>query len=118
MISLRPANIPEAVATPSLKAMVVQHGQENAVKAVAAVITQSDMMLGGGMQPGVLVEMAHLFIDQYQGRPIGTIIMGVRRGMQQKTIGHKLTYPLLCQWMEDMDAAVEEHNYNEHLRTK
>ncbi len=67
------------------------------------------------MSAGQLVSITKLFLEDFGGRPVGSILMAIRNGVRQSTVGHKLTYPILCEWMRAQDAAVEEHNYTQHL---
>lgn len=85
---------------------------------VIGALSMADTAIGGGTSADQMQVVAGFFIDDFKGRPVGTILMAIRNGIQQKTIGHKLTYPMLCEWVAAIDAQVEEHNYNEHLRTK
>ena len=95
-----------------------EFGQDPVEESLVGALVAADTVLGGGMAKPQIAVMTNLFLDDFKGRPIGTILMAIRYGIQQKVIGHKLTYPLLCEWVNAIDAQVEEHNYNEHLRTK
>lgn len=83
---------------------------------ILALITQADIALGGGTPKDNIALLVKLFMEDFYGRPIGAIIKAVRDGIRKSTVGHKLTYPLLCGWVYDMDEAIEQHNYNEHVR--
>lgn len=108
----------EAIKTPSMLACIREFGQDQVEESLVGALVAADTVLGGGMAKPQIAVMTNLFLDDFNGRPIGTILMAIRYGIQQKVIGHKLTYPLLCEWVNAIDAQVEEHNYNEHLRTK
>ncbi len=96
-------------------ALAREHGREKAEEAVFVALTNADSLLGGGMGATQLVAMTKLFMEDYGGRPVGSILMAIRNGVRQATVGHKLTYPILCEWMRAQDAAVEEHNYTQHM---
>ena len=108
----------EAIKTPSMLAGIREFGQDPGEESLVGALVAADTVLGGGMGKPQVAAMTSLFLDDFKGRPIGTILLAIRYGIQQKVIGHKLTYPLLCEWVNAIDAQVEEHNYNEHLRTK
>ena len=108
----------QAIKTPSMLACIREFGQDPVEESLVGALVAADTVLGGGMGKPQVAAMTNLFLDDFKGRPIGTILMAIRYGIQQKVIGHKLTYPLLCEWVNAIDAQVEEHNYNEHLRTK
>ena len=108
----------EAIKTPSMLACIREFGQDPVEESLVGALVAADTVLGGGMAKPQIAVMTNLFLDDFNGRPIGTILMAIRYGIQQKVIGHKLTYPLLCEWVNAIDAQVEDHNYNEHLRTK
>ena len=110
--------IAEAVKTPSLLACVRQYGPQPVATQMVDAFCQADVALGGGTSTDTIRVITTLFMDDFKGRAIGTLLLAIRYGIQQKVIGHKLTYPLLCEWVNAIDAQVEEHNYNEHLRTK
>jgi len=95
-----------------------EFGQDAVEESLVGALVAADTVLGGGMGKPQIAVMTSLFLDDFKGRPIGTILLAIRYGIQQKAIGHKLTYPMLCEWVAAIDAQVEEHNYNEHLRTK
>lgn len=109
------ADLPSALATPSIIALVREHGRQSVEEQVFAAITAADGLLGGGMSAPQLVALTRMFLDDFGGRPVGSILMAIRNGVRQATVGHKLTYPILCEWMRAQDAAVEEHNYTQHL---
>lgn len=111
-------SIAEAIKTPSMLACIREFGQDPVEESLVGALVAADTVLGGGMGKPQVAAMTNLFLDDFKGRPIGTILLAIRYGIQQKVIGHKLTYPLLCEWVNAIDAQVEEHNYNEHLRTK
>lgn len=99
-------------------ACVRQYGPKPVATQIVEAFCQADTVLGGGTSMDAIRVITTLFIDDFKGRPIGTILLAIRYGIQQKAIGHKLTYPMLCEWVAAIDAQVEEHNYNEYLRTK
>ena len=112
------ATLPDAIKTPSMLSCIREFGIEPVEEQLVGALVAADTAIGGGMGRQQLAVITSLFIDDFKGRPVGTILMAIRYGIQQKTIGHKLTYPMLCEWVAAIDAQVEEHNYNEHLRTK
>lgn len=95
-----------------------EFGTDPVEEALVGALVAADTVLGGGMGKPQIAVITSLFLDDFKGRPMGTILMAIRYGIQQKAIGHKLTYPMLCEWVAAIDAQVEEHNYNEHLRSK
>jgi len=109
------ATLPEALATPSLKALARDGAFEPVVVATVKVLSHADALLGGGLSAQQLAMVARVFMEDYGGRPVGSILMAIRNGVRQSTVGHKLTYPILCEWMRAQDAAVEEHNYTQHM---
>ncbi len=106
----------EVLRTPSLKACVREHGHDPVSVQVLALLTQADVALGGGSPKDSLALLVRLLMEDFYGVPVGLIIKGVRDGIRRATVGHKLTYPLLCSWIEEVRAQVEQHNYNEHMR--
>ena len=110
--------LPEAIKTPSMLRCIREFGLEPVELQVASTLVAADTAMGGGMAREQIAVITRLFMEDFRGRPMGTILMAIRYGIQQKAFGHKLTYPMLCEWVAAIDAQVEEHNYNEHLRTK
>jgi hypothetical protein len=107
--------LPEALVTPSLKALANNGSIEPVVVATVQVLAKAYALHGGGLSPQQLALVARVFMEDFGGRPVGSILMAIRNGVRQSTVGHKLTYPILCEWMRAQDAAVEEHNYTQHL---
>jgi len=73
------------------------------------------------MADEVLGVMARSLYEEYGGVPLGVIATAIRRGMAGKAgvvNGHKLTYPMLCGWVEAELRRVEEYNYNRHQSLK
>ena len=112
-----PATVPEAMATPALVVLAKQdrNGLETAVYDLLA---EADVMLGSGMPADALAKMAALLVDDFGGRSVGNLLLAVKAGVRSKIVGHKLAYPILCEWMHEQDRRVEEYNYNEYLRHK
>lgn len=48
----------------------------------------------------------------------GCFIQAMKEGVKGKVVGHKLTYPILCEWMHEQDKRVEEYNYNQYLANR
>lgn len=95
-----------------------QFGKDQVEEAIVGALVAADTALGGGMGKPQIALLTNLFVDDFSNRPMGSILMAIRYGIQQKAIGHKLTYPMLCEWVAAIDAQVEEHNFNEYLRHK
>lgn len=106
----------EVLRTPSLKACIHEHGHDPVSVQVLALLTQADVALGGGSSKDGIALLTRLLMEDFYGVPVGLIIKGVRDGIRKATVGHKLTYPLLCSWIEEVRDQVEQHNYNEHMR--
>ena len=101
-----------------MAACVRQFGQDAVEVELVGALVAADTVIGGGMGKEQIAALTRLFLDDFSNRPIGSILMAIRHGIQQKTVGHKLTYPMLCEWVAAIDAQVEEHNFNEYLRHK
>lgn len=108
----------ETLRTPTLRQCVRDHGEAAVRDQILATLAQADVALGGGSTLDSLAVLAGLLMADYGNRPIGGIIMAIRRGIRNPAVGHRLTYPILCSWMDAQDAAVERHNHDQHLRTK
>ena len=87
-------------------------------RGVVAALTEADALLGGGMSGEQIALLARSFMQDFGGRPVGTIIAAIRAGTRQATGGHKLTYPILCAWIAEQDRLVEEFNETAHRLTK
>lgn len=111
------STVPQAMDTPSLTKLAATD-RVGLVVALSDLLTEADGLIGSGMAPEILAKMAGLLVDDFGGRTVGNVLLAVQQGVKSKTIGHKLTYPILCEWMYDQDARVEEHNYNQYLSTK
>lgn len=110
------SSIPDVLATPSLKRCMIEHGIESVAKEMTDLFTVADGVLGGGMSAQQISLITKLFMEDFYGVPIGLVTKAVRDGVRKATVGHKLTYPLLCSWIEEIRAQVEQHNYDEHMR--
>lgn len=87
-------------------------------KRVCGMLFEADAICGGGTDPVALKTMSRMLLNDFGGRPAGCLIMAIQEGVKNKMVGHKLTYPILCEWMTEQDARVELHNYNEYLSHK
>ena len=85
---------------------------------VAGMLFEANELLGAGTEAHVLKTMSRLLLDDFSSRTAGCFIMAIKAGVKKQTIGHKLTYPILCEWMHEQDARVEEHNFNQYLSHK
>ena len=104
--------------TNSLKAYEAKFGAVAMEMRVGAMLFEANEFLGGGMDGNVLKAMARMLLDDFGSRTAGCFIMAIKAGVKKLTIGHKLTYPILCEWMHEQDKRVEEHNFNEYLSHK
>jgi len=104
--------------THSLKAYEAKFGAASMERRVGDMLLEADGLLGGGTDVNVLKTMSRLLLDDFSSRTAGCFIMAIKAGVKKQTIGHKLTYPILCEWMYDQDKRVEEHNFNEYLSHK
>lgn len=108
----------EAIQTPSLLCLARERGLEVVAAGVVAALTEADALLGGGMSAEQIALLARSFMQDFGGRPVGTIVQAIRSGTRMATVGHKLTYPILCSWIAAIDAEVEEANFTAHNSTK
>lgn len=101
-------------------ASIVENAGEMPVKArLVGWLAEIDALCGGGSDPTVFPALAQMMITEFPNRTIGTLALALRRGMATSgTVGHKLTWPRICQWMREAEEAIEEHHYNEHIRSK
>lgn len=104
--------------TNSLKAYEARFGARYMETSVANMLVEADSICGGGTDPGALKTMSRLLLDDFGGMPAGCFIQAMKEGVKGKVVGHKLTYPILCEWMHEQDKRVEEYNYNQYLATR
>ncbi len=104
--------------THSLKAYEAKFGSLPMEMRITDLLIAADGFIGAGTDPKVIKGMARMFMDDFGSRPAGCVVQAIRDGVKTQTVGHKLTYPILCQWMNEMDARVEAENYNQYLATK
>lgn len=104
--------------TPAIMTLTKSLGEQEVVGRILSMLIQVDSLMGGGMNEQTLAFMAKMTVEHYGGRPIGTLARALTTGVRSKVIGHKLTFPLLCEWIERVDAEIEQMNYNEYLRHK
>lgn len=118
LVQYQRGTLAEAIQTPSLLSLARERGLEVVAKGVVSALTEADALLGGGMSDEQIALLARSFMQDFGGRPVGTIIAAIRAGTRQATVGHKLTYPILCAWIAEQDRLVEEFNETAHLLTK
>lgn len=106
------------MATNSLAAYERQFGTMQMSAHLSNLLIEADGLVGCGTDSTVLKQMAEMLLIDYKSRPAGCVIMAVREGLRGVVFGHKITYPLLCQWMNEQDARVENHNFNDYLSKK
>lgn len=110
--------VAQAMNTNTLKAYEQRFGSVAMEMRIGVVLFEANELLGAGMDPNALKAMSRMLMNDFPGCPAGCFIMAVKEGVKTQTIGHKLTYPILCQWMHEQDARVEEHNFNQYLSHK
>ena len=104
LVQYQRGTLAEAIQTPSLLSLARERGLEVVAAGVVAALTEADALLGGGMSAEQIALLARSFMQDFGGRPVGTIIAAIREGSRRPTVGHKLTYPILCAWMAEQDA--------------
>ena len=105
------------MSTPAIRELA-KSDRGGLIMAVSDLLAEADVMLGSGMPADALAKMSALLVDDFGGRSVGNLLLAVKAGVRSKIVGHKLTYPILCEWMHEQDRRVEEYNYNEYLRHK
>jgi hypothetical protein len=118
LASYKREELSESCKTPPLSMVLAEHGHDLVAQSFTKYLSAADAALGGGMSQEQIAIISTLAMDDFKCYAIGNIIRAIRRGVKQKAVGHKLTYPMLCEWMEAVCAEVEQMNYNEYLRHK
>lgn len=115
MVTLDEATQPT---TRTLRAIIEDHGYENALKVVTRLVIEADIALGGDGDPSRCVPTAANTMIGNGHRGIGFIVVSIREGMKSKVFGKGINAALLNEWTAAQEAAIIGMRINEHAQTK
>lgn len=93
-------------------------GKPEVIRMIAKEIAVANAVTGNGLDESAVMTCAELIYQRWRFKPITGLKMAFYRGINGGKMFGKLTYPILSQWMEDMEEAMEEYNYQKHIASK
>lgn len=103
---------------PTPNRLALAMGKPEVIRMIAKEIAVANKVTGNGLDEGAVMTCAELIFDRWKFRPITGMRMAFHRGINGGKLFGKLTYPVLSQWMEDMEEAIESHSDQQHLASK
>lgn len=118
LVAFKREELAECCKTPALITVIKEHGLDPVQESMTKYLSIADAAIGGGLSKEQIALIAGLMMEDFKGYAVGNILRAIRKGIKNKTVGHKLTYPILCEYMDNVLAEVEQMNHNEYLRHK
>ena len=89
----------------AVRRMIRELGEEVASTWMALVLNEADTLCGSKNEPGAIAMWGRMILQQYAHRSVESIVLAVRDGLTGKVYG-ALTYPQICEWLNDHDLQV------------
>lgn len=85
---------------------------------VLGYVAEVNALTGEHMSDAAMLVTTRAVIDRWMDRSVNALVIALRDGVNSGKIYGKVNYTVIAQWLTDHEAAIEDHNYRQHLASK